>query len=88
MATIPHRELRNSSSKILERVRAGETITVTNNGEVAATLIPPSLSPLEQLLLSGNVRPAGSGAVDFRLLSRVRQRQSSSDVLNDVRGDR
>jgi prevent-host-death family protein len=88
MTTIPHRELRNQSSKILERVRHGETISVTNNGEVAATLIPPSLSPFEQLLLSGNVRPAGSGAVDFRLLERVRIDQSSKDILADLRGDR
>ncbi|WP_423183900.1 type II toxin-antitoxin system Phd/YefM family antitoxin [Arthrobacter sp. NyZ413] len=33
MTTIPHRELRNNGSKILERVKNGETIDVTNNGE-------------------------------------------------------
>ncbi|MET3142982.1 UNVERIFIED_ORG: putative nucleic acid-binding protein [Arthrobacter sp. UYEF10] len=33
------------------------TIDVTNNGEVAATLIPPSASPFERLLLAGQVRP-------------------------------
>lgn len=88
MTTIPHRELRNSSSRILERVRAGETITVTNNGEVAATLIPPSSSPFERLLLSGNVRPASQGVVDFRLLPRTRSRQSSAEILADLRGDR
>ena len=52
MTTIPHRELRNQSSKILERVKNGETIDVTNNGEIAATLIPPSSSPFERLLLA------------------------------------
>lgn len=88
MTTIPHRELRNSSSKILERVRAGETITVTNNGEPAATLIPPSLSPFEQLLLAGNVRSATQGAVDFRMISRMRQGDTTGDVLADLRGDR
>jgi prevent-host-death family protein len=56
MTTIPHRELRNQSSKILERVKNGETIDVTNNGEVAATLIPPAASPFERLLLSASVR--------------------------------
>lgn len=39
--TIPHRELRNNSSKILEEVRNGETIHITNHGVVVATLIPP-----------------------------------------------
>jgi prevent-host-death family protein len=63
MTTIPHRELRNQSSKILERVKNGETIDVTNNGEIAATLIPPSSSPFERLLLAGQVRPASNVAV-------------------------
>lgn len=34
MRTIPHRELRNDSSKVLADVKAGETIAVTNNGEI------------------------------------------------------
>lgn len=88
MTTIPHRELRNQSSRILERVKAGETIDITNNGEITATLIPPSASPLEQLLLSGNVRTAASGGVDFMLLPRVEADSGSEEILADVRGDR
>jgi prevent-host-death family protein len=87
MTTIPHRELRNQSSKILERVRNGETINVTNNGELAATLIPPSASPFERLLLSGNVRPA-SGPVDFQQLRRVTSGAGTAEMLSDLRGDR
>ncbi|MDQ0617406.1 type II toxin-antitoxin system Phd/YefM family antitoxin [Arthrobacter globiformis] len=87
MTTIPHRELRNQSSKILERVKNGETIDVTNNGEVAATLIPPSASPFERLLLSGSVRPA-SGPVDFQVLRRVTSGAGTAEMLSDLRGDR
>ena len=87
MTTIPHRELRNQSSKILERVKNGETIDVTNNGEIAATLIPPSASPFERLLLAGQVRPA-AGVVDFQALPRVRQAAGTADILADLRGDR
>ena len=43
--TIPHRELRNNSSKILEEVRRGETIHITNHGEIVATLVPPPTRP-------------------------------------------
>lgn len=43
--TIPHRELRNDSSRILEEVRRGETIHITNHGEIVATLVPPPLRP-------------------------------------------
>ncbi|QCB98549.1 type II toxin-antitoxin system prevent-host-death family antitoxin [Arthrobacter sp. PAMC25564] len=88
MTTIPHRELRNQSSKILERVKNGETIDVTNNGEIAATLIPPSSSPFERLLLAGLVRPAAGGAVDFQSLPRVAAPTSTAEILADLRGDR
>lgn len=43
--TIPHRELRNNSSKILDEVRQGETIHITNHGVVVATLVPPLIEP-------------------------------------------
>jgi prevent-host-death family protein len=89
MTTIPHRQLRNESSKILERVKNGETIDVTNNGEVAATLIPPSSSPFERLLLAGAVRQAAAtGPVDFTQFERTRSDVSSEDLLRDLRGDR
>lgn len=88
MATIPHRELRNQSSKILERVKNGETLDVTNNGEVAATLIPPAASPFERLLLSGSVRRATSEPVDFQILRRVSSGTGSAEILSELRGDR
>ena len=88
MTTIPHRELRNQSSKILERVKNGETIDVTNNGEVAATLIPPAASPFERLLMSGSVRQASQNPVDFRLLQRVGSDAGTTEILADLRGDR
>ncbi|WP_284974246.1 type II toxin-antitoxin system prevent-host-death family antitoxin [Arthrobacter sp. efr-133-TYG-104] len=88
MTTIPHRELRNQSSKILERVKNGEVIDVTNNGEVAATLIPPSASPFERLLQAGSVRPASEAPVDFAILPRIKSEMSTADILADLRGDR
>lgn len=88
MITIPHRELRNQSSKILERVKNGETINVTNNGELAATLIPPTVSPFERLLLSGSVRPAATQPVDFQLIRRAKSDAGSAEILADLRGDR
>ena len=88
MTTIPHRELHNQSSKILERVKNGETIDVTNNGEISATLIPPSASPFERLLLAGQVRPAVKGPVDFQALPRVTSEAGTAEILADLRGDR
>ncbi|WP_426939340.1 prevent-host-death protein antitoxin of TAS system [Pseudarthrobacter sp. S3] len=64
------------------------TIDVTNNGEVAATLIPPSASPFERLLLAGQVRPATKGPVDFQALPRVTPEAGTAEILADLRGDR
>ncbi len=55
MRSIPHRELRNDSARILAAVKAGEMIQVTNGGEVAAILVPPHVSRLDLLRLAGKL---------------------------------
>lgn len=87
MHTIPHRELRNSSSKILARVKAGETIAVSNNGEIAAVLVPPGASAYEQMTAAGLVTPARHPG-RARDIARSRTDESSAAVLDDLRGDR
>jgi prevent-host-death family protein len=81
--TIPHRELRNNSSAVLRDVQAGETIAVTNNGEVVAVLVPPPRRP-------GAVLPIRRAAVKggFADLPRVRLDHPLQDDLDDLRGDR
>ncbi len=91
MRTISHRELRNSSAKVLRDVQAGEIIEVTNHGEVAAVLVPPSLAPFERLVAAGKVRPPLDRSVDLRRLRRLRRSKSASttaEILADVRGER
>ncbi len=39
--TIPQRELRNESAKLMDAVAAGETFVVTRHGEPVAELRPP-----------------------------------------------
>lgn len=87
MRTIPHRELRNNSSKVLAEVKAGETIAVTNNGEIAAILVPPATNRYQQLIASGRVAPARDPG-RAREIDRVRSSRKSIDVLNELRGDR
>jgi len=82
--TIPHRELRNNSSKILEEVRRGETIHITNHGVIVATLIPPpSVPPL-------TYRPARRPGrwADFELPPPAPGGLTAQEILDDLRGDR
>jgi antitoxin (DNA-binding transcriptional repressor) of toxin-antitoxin stability system len=88
MTTVPDRELRNQSSTILERVRNGETIDVTNNGVLTATLNRPSASPFEPFLLAGQARPAAKSPVDFQALPRITSATSTAEILADLRGNR
>ncbi|QDO89065.1 type II toxin-antitoxin system prevent-host-death family antitoxin [Ornithinimicrobium ciconiae] len=87
METIPHRDLRNHSSEILARVSAGESIAVTNHGQLAAIISPPTSSPLEQARRAGRVREPRR-RVDLTTIRRARLNESSAEVLADLRGDR
>ncbi|WP_104088480.1 type II toxin-antitoxin system Phd/YefM family antitoxin [Cryobacterium sp. N19] len=46
MRTIAHRDLRNNSAEVLRAVRDGETLQITNHGEVVAVLSPPPVAAL------------------------------------------
>lgn len=87
MGTIAHRDLRNDSASILRRVAAGESFDVTNNGVLAARLVPPGESSLARLKAAGHARPARVGALPFAGLRRTDE-LSSREVLDDLRGDR
>ena len=89
MRTISHRELRNNSSEVLRAVSAGEIVEVTNHGEVAAVLVPPSLTPYERLVAAGKVRqPREDRRVDLRRIRRVAAPLTSEAIIADVRGER
>jgi len=86
---ISHRQLRTHGAEVLRAVEAGETVEVTNHGEVAAVLVPPSLTPYERLVTAGKVRePRKDRPVDLRTIRRVTAPLSSAEIIADVRGDR
>jgi prevent-host-death family protein len=87
MEVIAHRELRNNSSAVLARVAAGESIAVTNHGEVAAVLVPPAASALERVLEAHAGRAPRPGHLGFAKIDRV-VGPSTVEVLDDLRGDR
>lgn len=86
MRTVTHREMRNASGEILRAVAAGETIQVTNNGQVAAVISPPSSDVLARLTAQGQVRPARRPVADLAGIHRRKARLSSVELLADVRG--
>lgn len=56
------RELKNNASRIVERVEAGESITITRRGKPVATMVSANVPPgLAALIADGTVRP-GNGS--------------------------
>ncbi len=58
MATIGVRELRRDASRWLARVRAGESVVVTDRGRPIAKMVPmPELQDYETLVAEGRIAP-------------------------------
>ncbi|HEY8302149.1 MAG TPA: type II toxin-antitoxin system prevent-host-death family antitoxin [Jatrophihabitans sp.] len=86
METVTHREMRNNSGEILRRVEAGESIRVTNNGRIAALIVPPVADPLEELAQRGRLRPALREARTLRDIRRRSAHRTTAQILADSRG--
>lgn len=86
MDSVTHREMRNNSGEILRRVEAGESIQVTNNGRVAAVIVPPGADPLADLAQRGQFRAARRDPSTLRDIRRRVARRRSEDILADSRG--
>ena len=86
MRTVTHREMRNSSGEILRAVAAGETVQVTNNGQVAAVISPPAGGSLERLVAQGQARLARRPVADLTTIHRRKTTRTSAELLEDSRG--
>ena len=90
MERIGVRELRQHASRYLRRVKAGETVEVTQRGELVAMLVPPhpAASARDRLVASGQLIPATS---PFRAPRRVSPRSGQPETataLDELREDR
>jgi prevent-host-death family protein len=98
MRTVGIRELKNSLSEYLRRVRSGESVLVTDRGEIVAELTPPgrdssdpSVPPGLSALVRRGLATAGATANPglYRHLPRKGLRKvTSAQLLNEERGSR
>lgn len=91
MATVTRigiRELRNTLTQTIRRVRNGESIAVTHDGDPVALIVPYPEDRLSQLIAEGKVRPA-LRRMTFPLPEPGVQTgpMSASEALADDRGD-
>lgn len=86
MERIGIRELRQHASRYLQLVKAGETVEVTDRGELVALLVPPvpAQGARDKLIAQGRLIPASG---PLRLPSPVRGRAGTAHVLDELRSD-
>jgi prevent-host-death family protein len=95
MSAVGLRNLKNQLSRYVQRARSGETVLITDRGEVVAELSPPrktsaageAITTLEEMRRKGLLH--GGGANDPSLypnLSRTLRRSSVSELLDQERG--
>ena len=84
MERIGVRELRQDASRYLARVKAGETVEVTERGRLVARLVPPhpAAGARERLIATGRLVASSAPLVPPR---RVRADVVTGDVLDDLR---
>ncbi len=81
------KELRQHASRYLEKVKAGETVEVTERGELVALLVPPlpATTARERLIASGRLIPSDGPLSLPRRRSAV---STSAAILAELREDR
>ncbi len=89
MTRIGVRELRQHASRYLDLVKAGETVEVTERGELVAVLAPPSpaTTTRERLIAEGRLVPARSPRVLPPRVPPLPGRPTASEALAEDRAD-
>lgn len=77
------RELRDTLPQAIRRVRAGETIEVTHDGEPVAVISPYRRSRIDQLIAEGRATPARPFKPPTRLIETKGPISASEAILRD-----
>lgn len=82
------RELRDTLTQTIRRVRNGESIEITHDGEPVARIVPHREDRIAQLIAEGKLQPARRPRT-YPLPPPVKQTGpiSASEALADDRGD-
>ena len=71
----------------MEKVKAGESVEITQRGELVALMVPPPLSPVERLRAEGSVIEGSGTWADVELLPAAAEGPTISEVLQQMRDE-
>ena len=82
------RELRQSASKILDRVKDGTVIEITEHGVPVARLVPITKSLYEEYIAAGLIIPAENPDWRFEMPTiKLKGKKTSTEVLMEMRAE-
>ncbi|WP_131746662.1 type II toxin-antitoxin system Phd/YefM family antitoxin [Frankia sp. Cppng1_Ct_nod] len=83
------RELQHNASRVIERIKEGQTVEITERGRLVALLIPPgpSQQAREELIATGALHPGRGGLAGWRPLPPRPDVPPLSEVLAEMRGE-
>ena len=86
---VPIRELRNFTSRVLDRVKNGAIIEVTDRGRPVARLVPVEMDDLDQLRAMGLLEPREDPGdpLDIEPIEPTPGVPLPSEVLRQMRAD-
>lgn len=86
------RELKQNPSKAIDWAKAGEEVLVTDRGTSVAKLIPVQLTPLEELIFTGEVelprRSFASALTEIQTVSLPTGSPSTGELLTESRREK
>ncbi len=86
--TVGIREFKAHLSEYLRRVKAGETIVLTERGKVLGRLAPPTTEErIRQLVREGKVQWSGKMPMKIAALPGLAEGYSLSDLIIEMRGE-
>lgn len=81
------RDLRDHLSAYLDRVKAGESLTITEHGKPIARIVGGSLPPrLIEMIARGEATTATRPLSDLRMIRPVKFTGDTQDLIDEVRG--
>ena len=85
MGSVGIRELRDGLSRYLERVKAGEGITVTEHGRPIARVVPYERRTLDELIENGLALPPTRPKEGIGTYRRIVPRGSVAELIDESR---
>ncbi len=84
--TVGVREFRDHLSQYLERVKAGETLTITEHGRPIARIAGSAMPPrLLELIARGEATAATRPVADLLKIKRAKIKGSTQDFIDEIR---